>query len=154
MDAWPSRTWVSSSVPPAAIRLVPKLWRSMCGWTGRSRPARRDRPASSSFSAPGRIGAPIDGLLVLAFDQHKVAVPRPPAGVALHRVLVKGQHQQPIDRDRTGPAGLGQRPVRVLAATNVQMLTLHRAAKMTSVHDQVDVLAAQTAQLPASQARA
>src|SRR6266542_5700330 len=58
MATWPSRAWASSSVPPAASTPVPRLCRSMWGWTCRSSPARRDRAASSSLSAPGRIGAP------------------------------------------------------------------------------------------------
>ena len=38
--------------------LLPKQCLSMCEWISRSSPARRDSAASSSFTAPGRIGAP------------------------------------------------------------------------------------------------
>src|SRR5581483_4281815 len=57
----PRSRWTSSIAAQAATMLLAKAWRSACGCTVCSRPARRDNRTSNSLTAPGFIGAPTGG---------------------------------------------------------------------------------------------
>jgi protein gp37 len=88
-------------------------------------------------------------------DHHEVAARhgRSRVGVTLQRVGVVGLDQQPVGGYRPATPGLGRGAVGVGAADHVQVRTGDPTAEPGGVGDQVDVLAAQAAQLPAAQAR-
>ena len=82
-------------------------------------------------------------------DQQEVALPGLRAGTPFQHVLVVGLDDEPVGRDRPGPARLGCGAVGVVAAVDMQVLAPDPAAQPGGVRHEVHVLQPEPGQLAA-----